>query len=349
MPKVYQTYLLHLLKNLKLVLKVQSFSYGKSELADISFKSYGTLDVFQRIMFKIGFSRYKSRDIKIFSKYKIIHVQHSYLFKKIIPFKKLIKKPKVIITLRGGDTYLKPWLHKRWKDFYLNESNNIDAFIVMSKHQKEYLHRKWKVPKEKIHVIPVSFGEKTSIEAKEPNKNKLKLVSAFRMTWEKNIMACVKLAILLKDKNINFSYDFYGDGGDLSQLYYLRDKFNLTSCINIKGKVSNDIFKENLKKYDFFVQLSLSESLGATVIEAQSEGVPCVVSASGGLPETIIDRVTGFVQKSNDLNLMVDNIIHLWQNEKKYMEFSKQAILFSNENFSISNEIESLEKLYKSL
>lgn len=348
MPNLYQTYLLNLLTNIESVLNIKSFSYSKNKNADISFKTYGLKDNLQRILSKIGLSKYKSADIKEFCKYDIIHIQHSYLFSKILKLKKIESPPKVIITLRGGDTYLKPWFNDKWKTLYKN-NQLVDAFIVMSNHQKEYLQIKWKVAKEKIHVIPVSFGDKTSNIPKVPNREKLKLVSAFRMTWEKNIFDCIKFAILLKDKDIDFSYDFFGDGGDLSQLYYLRDKFNLSSHINIKGKVSNEMFKDKLKGYDFFIQLSLSESLGAAVIEAQSEGVPCIVSASGGLPETLINEVTGFVQKNNDLYTLVEKTIKLWKNEKEYFKFSKEAILFSNNNFSISKEIKSLENLYRSL
>ena len=122
-------------------------------------------------------------------KVDIVHLQHSFLFLKITNLLKLPKevRPKVIITLRGGDTYVKPWTDKKLKNFYKNFGNKVDSFIVMSLHQKEYLHNKWGVEEDRIHVIPISFGTKFSVSPKAPNNDKMRIVSIFRICWEKNV------------------------------------------------------------------------------------------------------------------------------------------------------------------
>src|SRR5690606_22942095 len=109
-------------------------------------------------------------------KIDIVHIQHSYLFPKIMGLlaQPSLNRPKIIITLRGGDTYVKPWVQKKWADFYTNYGNKVDAFITMSEHQKNYLHTKWGIEKAKIHVIPISFGLRFNSTPKKPDKTKIK-------------------------------------------------------------------------------------------------------------------------------------------------------------------------------
>jgi glycosyltransferase involved in cell wall biosynthesis len=279
----------------------------------------------------------------------IIHIQHSFLFSKVLGLLKLDKnrRPKIIITLRGGDTYIKPWISKRWKKFYKDYGSKVDAFIVMSEDQKKYLTR-WGVPQENIHVIPISFGEKFEIEPKYPNKSELKLVSVFRMCWEKNIADNLRLVKQLKEFGIKVQYDVYGDGKDLGQLYYLRDRFDLAKEVRIKGKIDNEELKAKFSDYDFLLQLSHSESLGMSVIEAQTRGLPAVVSNVGGLPEIIDNNYNGIILK--DLSIIeLQRISDLWRNKDLYYEYSKASINLSQSRYNINVESRKLLNLYKSL
>lgn len=349
MPATYQAYLLNLLEELKKIIDIKVLTYKKDNRADYTIKSYGLKDRIQRLAFKTKISKNASLDIKVMKNYDIIHIQHSYLFSKLFPlFKKNKNKPKMVITLRGGDTYMKPWQSKTWREFYKINSHFIDAFITMSHHQKEHL-TKWGIDNNKIHVIPISFGNKNNALPKYPNTEILKLVSVYRMCWEKNIEGTIRVAKGLKEKNIPFMFDIYGDGNDLSQLYYLIDKFKLSNEINVMGKVENVVIKERLRDYDFLLQLSISEALPTTVLEAQSEGLPCIVSNSDGLPEAVINKKTAIVSDYNNYEYFINEIISLWKDNVRYYSYSLESIKNSNHKFSTDIEIKKLMNLYKGL
>ena len=286
--------------------------------------------------------------LSIKRKIDIVHIQFSFLYPKIENLLKIPKnkRPKIIITLRGGDTYVKPWINKRWKFFYNGLGNNVDAFITMSEHQKKYL-LKWGISEKNIHVIPLSFGEISNVKSKRPNQGVMKIVSAFRMCWEKNIEGNLRVIKILKEKGINVQYDIFGGGPDVGQVYYLIDYYKLQDCVFYRGKIDNKELTISLKKYDFFLQLSHSESLPASILEAQSQGVPCVSSNRGGLPEAIIHGETGFCVESFDIDLAVKNMVDLYNNPSLYESFSKKGIEHVNKNYTYLNEIERLELLYK--
>ena len=348
MPGVYQNYLNGLLKAIKEKLPVKTLVYAASKTSDYVAGSNRLKDKLQRLYYKLGLTKMPTLDLKYMLQYDVVHLQHSYLWKKMLPFIDLKEQQKLVITLRGGDTYLKPWSYRTLANFYESGSEKVDAFVVMSQHQKEYLMR-WGVLADRIHIIPISFGGKSKASPKKPKPDKLHLVSAFRMTWEKNIEGHIQFAAELKARGINFSYDIYGNGSNLDQLYFLVDRYELQKNINIKGKIINTQLKTLLPNYDFFVQLSISESLGMSVIEAQSCGVPCIVSNSGGLPEAVIKNETAIVEDYRDIKMIVDSCLSLWNNESLYYSYSKNAITYANANFTVNQELEKLELLYTKL
>lgn len=347
MPKVYQTYMVELLKNIKSQLNVTSFAYEKGTNADIQFKSYGLLDLVQRFLHRINLSKIKSNDLKTFNKFDIIHIQHSYLFSKITEFKNYKNRPKIVLTLRGGDTYVKPWLDNKWVEFYKN-CDFVDHFIVMSNSQAQYL-KKWGVSPNKISTIPISFGKKLNSIPEKSIPNTLRLVSAFRMTWEKGINDNLLFLKKLKEKGIKFTYDIFGDGNDMGELYYLVDKYKLNEYVNIMGVIENKELKKKLCDYSFFLQLSLSEAFPTTILEAQSNRLPCIVSNSDGLPEAVLNNFTGIVHNEGDLNQLVDRVLELWDNKSLYLEYSYNSFNYVNSNFTIDHEINSLFNIYNKL
>lgn len=282
-------------------------------------------------------------------KIDIVHLHHSFLFKyfKGISNIEANNRPKLIVTLRGSDTYLRPWYDERWLNFYKNSSDKIDAFVVMSQHQKMYL-QKWGVSEDKISVIPASI-KSTQSNPKHVNSDNIKIASSFRMTWEKNIAGNLRVIKHLIDKGYKVSYDIYGRGNDISEAYFMVDKYNLHNVVNIKGKIENDAYLSQLKSYDFYLQLSKSESLSISTIEAQSLGLPAIISDSGGMPETIIDGKTGFAIPFTETEKAGEKLSQLFENKDLYMEFSKAAIQNANEKFSNQVEVNSYISLYKSL
>ena len=348
MPGVYQNYLNGLLKAIKEKLPIKTLVYTTSKTSDYVVGSSLLKDKLQRLYYKLGLTKTPALDLKYMLQYDIVHLQHSYLWKKTLPFLQLKEHQKLVITLRGGDTYLKPWSYRTLANFYKTGSKEVDAFVVMSENQKAYLER-WGVSEDKIHVLPISFGNTSLSKPKYPNNEKLKLVSAFRMTWEKNIEGHIQFAKSLKDRGVPFVYDIYGNGADLDQLYFLVDKYRLKDYVNIKGKVTNANLKSLLPNYDFFVQLSISESLGMSVIEAQSFGLPCVVSNSGGLTEAVIHNKTGIVSNYTEIKVLVDATVLLWKNSDLYYSYSKNALAHVNANFTVDREVEMLKALYTNL
>ena len=91
-----------------------------------------------------------------------------------------------------------------------------------------------------------------------------------------------------------------------------------------KRGLRNIIFTEKLvgrEYYDLMYRARLvvmpsilPEAFGRIPVEANRLGVPAVVSNAGGLPETIVDRETGYIYDSRDTSELIGSLLRALNN-----------------------------------
>jgi glycosyltransferase involved in cell wall biosynthesis len=286
------------------------------------------------------------------NKVDILHLKRSYLFPSILTLLKKSNRPKIIITLRGSDTYLWPWVSEKWKEFYSNKGYGIDAFIVQSRDQKEYAI-KMGLPDQKISIIPASISKKKDIFIpKTIKKNKkVRIISIYRFTWQKNIQGNLLFIKKLRQSIPNIEYNIYGKGDNLnsSQIYYLADRLGISDVINIKGTLSNDEMRKEMISNNYILQLSLSEASGLALMEAMQQGLVPIVSKIGGIQDIVENNVTGIIEDYYKIDKILSSFLKLNKNPLKYSLMSEACSKFIDEKFDNSIESEKLYSLYKKL
>jgi spore coat protein SA len=91
------------------------------------------------------------------------------------------------------------------------------------------------------------------------------------------------------------------------------------------------------------------EALGLTSIEAQSSGVPVVVSDAGGLPETVSPGQTGVVVPANDARALGQALVSLLEDEPRRRSMAARAREWAMSRFSWDAIAAELEQLYGEL
>lgn len=104
-----------------------------------------------------------------------------------------------------------------------------------------------------------------------------------------------------------------------------------------------------LASVDVFVMPSLSEGLGVAVLEAMAAGRPVVASAVGGLKESVVDGVTGFLVPPGDPNALAEGIGRLVENPSLAAEFGSAGRARARADFSLENMARRNEELYREL
>lgn len=103
-----------------------------------------------------------------------------------------------------------------------------------------------------------------------------------------------------------------GDGPQRSQLEKLVRELGISHAVEMPGYASRGSVDDAMRKSHVFLQHNVplrsgaDEALGGSIVEAQSYGLPVVATRTGGVPEVVIDGVTGFLVMPGDVGSMTN-------------------------------------------
>lgn len=148
-----------------------------------------------------------------------------------------------------------------------------------------------------------------------------------------------------KLKNANAKLILVGDG---------RERENLEKLIinlNCQNKVKMIGFSAEPEKYlsqaSLFVLPSLSEGFGIAVLEAMQQGIPCLCSNVGGIPEFVKENETGWLFNPNNENEFFEKLSQICQMPlEKLNQIGANAQTYVTNRFSEIDYVKSLENLY---
>ena len=133
-------------------------------------------------------------------------------------------------------------------------------------------------------------------------------------------------------------------GGDVSQWRRLAVELGCEKSVRFLGKVSDpSIYYE---RSCLFVLPSRLEGISNALLEAQSYGLPCVVSDIPGNVKVVQDGVNGLVVPVGDVNALAQAIIRLLDGPELRVQLGSQAREKVSAEFSLSSVKERLLYLY---
>jgi glycosyltransferase involved in cell wall biosynthesis len=140
---------------------------------------------------------------------------------------------------------------------------------------------------------------------------------------------------------------FIGDGSERGVLEHLTHK------LRVKGKVSFLGIQYELQNIipmlSVFVLSSLSEGTSVSLLEAQSCGVPAVVTGVGGNVRIVRDGHNGFLCRVNDYSEMAVRIERLLYDKYLMMTMRHNARTMVLENYNLYSMVNSYEQLYETV
>jgi glycosyltransferase involved in cell wall biosynthesis len=213
------------------------------------------------------------------------------------------------------------------------------SFIVVSEYLKRELIKSG-VKKERIKVIYNGI-EPTKVATRRRNKIvTIGSIGRFHHTkgYHNLILACTYL------KDLPIKLTIFGDGVEKTALVELVHNNDLSDIVVFPG-YANDIGKA-LEKIDIFVQPSLMEGFGLTVVEAMMAGKPVIVTPVGSLPEIVIDGRNGLVTGDTSPEALATAIKTLIENPALARSLGKAAETEAKAKYSIDRWIRDTEKVF---
>src|SRR5574344_29207 len=161
------------------------------------------------------------------------------------------------------------------------------------------------------------------------HKEYKRVISVGRMDWQKGYDLLLKSWSHVVNKHTDWHLDIYGDGRNKSTFLSLCRKMELETSVTFMA-ATKDIYQK-YKDYDFYVMSSRYEGFGMVLVEAMSNGLPCVSFDCPYGPSNIIhDNIDGFLIKNGDIDGLAEKISYMIEHQDIRLEMGKNAFLNVN-------------------
>ena len=210
----------------------------------------------------------------------------------------LLKKKYPMLTTisraHGWDLYFETnkYNHLPFKPFISKYTNQI---FPISNTGKNYILERWNAKREPL----TAFLGVNSNSLLVPNKNEFILVSCSNTIKLKRVELILYALKQINETHIKWVH--FGDGAEFENLK--TKALTLPPNIQVvwKGRVDNEEVIHFYKKEKpfLFINVSSSEGIPVSIMEAFSFGIPAIATNVGGTHEIVIDNYNGILLKEN--------------------------------------------------
>ena len=229
--------------------------------------------------------------------------------------------------------------------FYKILSLLCDGVIVVSEYTKQHLIKIGNIDPSKITVIRNGININNNFISNNINylKNKKFLIGVIgRLSIEKGHIYLIHAIKSISD--LNLECWIVGDGPLRNEL---EEK---VAAIGMRGKIrflgyQNDVHKL-LNCFNVIVVPSLNESIPISIIEALAAKRPVIATSVGGIPELIVNNITGLLVPPRNSEELANKIVYLHQNYQKAIKMGENGYCEVNKNYSSSMMAENILSYY---
>lgn len=235
-----------------------------------------------------------------------------------------------LLSEYGKDNILKiGWEHNHYHDDMryatdvIRSAKNLDYFVLVSKGLQKFYHKKMRTFKCKCIYIP------NVIENVPKTKSPLTgehIISVGRLSPEKGYLDLLKIYLDLKKKKCKWHLDIVGDGSERSRLEKFIKENNLENDVTLHGFKNSKEIEKLMQKSSIYVMTSYTESFGIVLLEAMSNGLPCLAFDSAeGAKEVITSGRDGYLIKHRNFKAMEKKILDLTKDIDMRKELGKNG------------------------
>jgi len=213
---------------------------------------------------------------------------------------------RTVSRIHGWDVYFEPSKYN-YLPYRLWISENLTAIFSISQKGVDYCRNNWKINNKS--VINLSrLGVNEGVFLKE-DPSLFLLVSCSNLISLKRIDLLVKSLSLIQFK---LKWVHFGDGEKINELLVLSNEILKENIdFEYKGRVENNLVLDYYKnsKPSLFINLSSSEGVPVSIMEAMSFGIPAIATNVGGTSEIVNDENGFLIEAHPNAQTVADKII----------------------------------------
>lgn len=317
------------------------------------------LVVFRWIIFNVGVSKNESTSLEdkilnrlnfINAKVDILSIEFDTLGYKVVDLKPYLEC-KIVVNTRGVAQSTNTFRKCPKTLPLLNEYTNYICFASSFLRNNSYkLGMSSSIPNKVIYGSVSETFLHTAYNARA-FKRPIKLLSVGRLAWSKGYEFNIDAVNKLLNEGYDVRYAIVGDGPYKDAIIKSLSYYDLLGkdIVTLVGIKDPNQIKDYLLDSDIFIQGSLSEGFGVSVLEAQFTGIPIVCSNAGGLAENINNNITGLLFHRRDSADMKEKIKILIESPEYANSIGHSAYLASRIRYNPKREITEIENVFKEI
>lgn len=202
---------------------------------------------------------------------------------------------------------------REWLARYL-DYNRADGVIAVSDASRNRLIEVG-IRAEAIHVVPCGVDVPAEPLVR-PERELVKCVAVGRMVGKKAPLTTLEAFRLAAARCDRLRLNFIGDGPLLQAAEEYVRRNDLTGRVNLLGPRPHAAVVAAMRDADIFVQHSImdpatgdEEGLPVSILEAMANGLPVVSTRHAGIPEAVLENVTGLLVDEGDAAAMGEHLL----------------------------------------
>jgi glycosyltransferase involved in cell wall biosynthesis len=245
------------------------------------------------------------------------------------------------------------WVKKILEQIVYSKSSN---FIVLSQAFSNILHQEYKIPLEKIHIIPGGVDLNYFQIPLSPTEARIKL----GWSLDRPILFCVRrlakrmglenlIAAIDKVRHYHRDILLYiaGKGALATSLQAQIEELDLTNHIQLLGYVPDEQLPLAYRAANFSVVPTISfEGFGLIVVESLAAGTPVLGTPVGGIPEILQPFSEDLLFEDSSVEKLAQGIIEALSNQRQ-LPSSQACQAYVEANYAWQAIATQIKSVYK--
>jgi glycosyltransferase involved in cell wall biosynthesis len=222
-------------------------------------------------------------------------------------------------------------------------SRRVEVIACVSASIRDFVNEQMRLPTA-VTVVHNGIPDRRPAPPRAHNGTR-RLISVGRLAPIKNYDALLRAFAELTRRMPRSRLTLVGDGPERQHLERLAERLCIASSVEFKG-FSDDV-PGLLAAHDMFVLSSRHEGISVAILEAMRAGLPVVATRVGGVPETVIDGVTGRLVETDDPAAMADVMAEMLGCTANLQAMGAAGRAVQQRRFSLSRMSERYTDLYE--
>jgi L-malate glycosyltransferase len=274
----------------------------------------------------------------------IFHAHYASSFGFLASF---VDHPRKVLSVWGNDIIIFPTRNVINKSIILRSLTNVHNITATSEYLKRVLLA-FKCALPPITIIP--FGIDTSMFSyvERTSSKEIKIGIAKHLDPIYGVDNLIRAFQILLKKYNNIKLIIAGTGFKDAEYRRLVNQLGISNKVDFSGYIEYARMPEFLASLDIAAMPSRSdtESFGVAALEASATGLPVVATNAGGIPEVVVDGVTGFMAEKENESQIAQYLERLIQDPDLRRRMGIAGRKMVEERYRWEDNLQSMQNLY---